>query len=75
VGEIKRIVVPGQPGQNKLCKTQSQPQKVGHGGLCLCPTTKKALNRRIQVQACLGKKQQDPISKITRAKRAKDMLK
>jgi hypothetical protein len=38
------------------------------------PATAGSLNRRIVVQASLGGKKQEPLSKITIAKRAKGVL-
>jgi hypothetical protein len=60
--EIRRIKVPGQPGQKKVCKTPSQwGEKVGRGGV--------HLPGRLTVQASVAKTS-DPVSKIITAKRA-----
>jgi hypothetical protein len=60
--EIRRIVVPGQSGQKKVCKAPSQWKTLGVMA-CTCHPS-DGRKRRIVVQAGLGKKQ-DPISKIT----------
>jgi hypothetical protein len=49
--------------------TPSQQKKTGYGGMSLSFTAGR-INRRIEVQACVCKKQ-DPIPKIMRTGRAK----
>jgi hypothetical protein len=71
--EIRGIMVGVQPRQ-KRSQTPSQPMP-GHSGTCCMPVILAAngsINRRLMVQAGLGK-EQDPICKITRAKRAGGM--
>jgi hypothetical protein len=68
--EIRRIVVLGQPGPKKKKKSQNpiSTEKSWRWFICLPYQLWEMQNRRIAVQVGLGKKQ-DPISKITRAKR------
>jgi hypothetical protein len=46
--EIRRIVVPGQPGKKKLSQTQPHQQAVDGGGMHI-PSNVGALDRRIMV--------------------------
>jgi hypothetical protein len=69
VAEIHSIVIPGQP-MPKVHNPISVKKKLGVGGACLSSQLcQEAWNRRVMVQAGLGKTW-DPISKIIRAKRA-----
>jgi hypothetical protein len=64
VGYWKDQSLPGQ----KVRKTLSQPKIKLSAGSCLChPSYVRSISRRITIQAGLGL--QDPISKITKAKR------
>jgi hypothetical protein len=61
--EMGRITVWGQLGGEGVHEIPSQPT-IGQGGMLLsAQQLQEAQNRRIMVQASLGKKQ-DPISKI-----------
>jgi hypothetical protein len=70
--EICRITVPDQPRskRKRVCETPVYWKKVGCGGVHLSSQQQwEPQNKRIMVQPSLGK-EQDPVSKITRAKRS-----
>jgi hypothetical protein len=67
--EIGRITVPSHPGK-KVCL--SQWEKMGAVAYICHPITARSTNRRISIQAGLGKKH-DPVSKITRAEKNKSI--
>lgn len=65
--ELGRITVPGQLGK-EACETPFQWKKLSVVTQTCHPVTIGNENRRIMIQASLGRKK-SPISKITRAER------
>jgi hypothetical protein len=72
--EIRRIVVPGQPRQKSL-RPCLNVKKAGHGDTHPIPVTVGSIKKENCGLGLPGGKKQDPISKITRAKRARGMYK
>jgi hypothetical protein len=69
--EMGMMRVPGQAGQKKFVRSHLNRKKAGHDGALVIPAMAGSIKqRRIVVQAGLGKKRDDPVSKTIRAQGA-----